>query len=140
MGWNRAAGDHQGDRGGDHAAMDAAIAQFGLLVGPEFGYSGVSQGRMGRPSGKCRSRGRDVRGKALKNTLVLVGLVANKTRCNLEDSANFFSNFRLDWSDIYFYFSGNKYFWRKRTYIFGEWTYSCSCWFLRGFIGRCSYV
>ena len=54
MGWNRAAGDHPGDRGGDHAAMDAAIAQFGLLVGPEFGYSGVSQGRMGRPSGKCR--------------------------------------------------------------------------------------
>ena len=54
MGWNRAAGDHQGGRGGDHAAMDAAIAQFGLLVGPEFGYSGVSQGRMGRPSGKCR--------------------------------------------------------------------------------------
>jgi len=34
--------------------MNAAIAQFGLLVGPEFGYSGISQGRMGRPSGKCR--------------------------------------------------------------------------------------
>ncbi len=33
--------------GGSHSAISPSI-------GPEFDYSGVNQGRMGRPSGKCR--------------------------------------------------------------------------------------
>jgi len=56
MGLNRAAGGHEGSRGGDYAAMAATIAAFRLPVGPEFGYSGVNQGRMGRPYGKCQLR------------------------------------------------------------------------------------
>ena len=31
--------------------------EFRLPVGPEFGYSGVFQGRMGRSNGKCRLNG-----------------------------------------------------------------------------------
>jgi hypothetical protein len=57
MSWNRAAGDHQGGRGGDHAAMAASITPFRIPVGLEFGYSGVNQGRVGRPYRKCRFKG-----------------------------------------------------------------------------------
>lgn len=53
-GWNRVAGDHQGGRGGDHAAAEAVATAFRLPVGPESGYPAVNRERMGRPYGKCR--------------------------------------------------------------------------------------
>lgn len=54
MSRNRAVGAGRGDQDGDFAATATAIAPFRLPIGAEFGYSGVNQGRMGRPYGKCR--------------------------------------------------------------------------------------
>lgn len=54
MGWNRAEGAHQGGRGGDFAAVAAIAAPSRLPVGPEFDYSTVNHGWMGRSYGKCR--------------------------------------------------------------------------------------
>jgi hypothetical protein len=56
MGWNRAAGAHQGGQGGDHAAMVATAAPFRLPFGPVFGYLDGNDGRKRRPNGKCRTR------------------------------------------------------------------------------------